>query len=156
MIPGRGRSGAGLTTSRARTSDPPVRLPKNYELLRTILASEPASHRTVHEIFLEARRRNPKIGYATVHRGLARLHELGLILKIDVPGRDAAWFEIAAPAHAHLLCDSCHRIVDVRYQVAPRVVAGLETREGLEITSEIVVFRGRCHDCLEGSGTSRR
>ena len=124
-------------------------------LLRTILASEPAAHHTVHEIFFEARRRNPKIGYATVNRGLARLHELGLILKIDVPGRDGAWYETAAAAHAHLLCDNCHRIVDVHYQVSPRVVAGLETREGLEITSEIVVFRGRCHDCLESSRASR-
>ncbi len=138
-----------------KRAPPPVRLPKNYELLRNILDSEPAQHRTVHEIFFEARRRNPKIGYATVHRGLARLHELGFILKIDVPGRDAAWYETAAPAHAHLLCDSCHRIVDVRYQVAPRVVAGLETREGLEITSGIVVFRGRCHACLESSAPRR-
>jgi Fe2+ or Zn2+ uptake regulation protein len=40
--------------------------------------------------------------------------------------------------------------------VAPRVVAGLESRDGVEITSEIVVFRGRCRDCLESAQTSRR
>jgi Fur family transcriptional regulator, ferric uptake regulator len=135
---------------------PPAHLPKNYELLRTILDAEPAVHHTVHDIFLEAKRRNPKIGYATVHRGLARLHELGFVLKIDLPGRDAAWYETAAPAHAHLLCASCHRIVDVRYQVAPRVLAGLESRDGVEITSEIVVFRGRCRECLESAEASRR
>ena len=131
-------------------------MPKNYELLRTILDSEPAVHHTVHDIFLEAKRRNPKIGYATVHRGLARLHELGLILKIDLPGRDAAWYETAAPSHAHLLCDVCHRVSDVAYQMPAALLADIAERGGVEIGSEIVVFRGRCRDCLESAQTSRR
>ena len=129
------------------------RLPKNYELLRTIVEAEPKVHHTVHEIFVEARKHQPTIGYATVHRGLIRLCELDVILKIDVPGREAAWYEPAAPPHAHLLCDACHRVFDVDYHLTERALAGIAERGGHEITSEVVVFRGRCQGC-KGSGAA--
>jgi Fe2+ or Zn2+ uptake regulation protein len=130
------------------TTASPNKLPKNYELLRSIVAAIPVRHQTVYDIFLEARRRQPTIGYATVHRGLTRLCELGVILKVDVPGRDGAWYEAAAPPHAHLLCDACHCLVDVDYHMPAHLLAGIATRQGLELNSEIVVFRGRCHDCV--------
>jgi Fe2+ or Zn2+ uptake regulation protein len=132
----------------ARTLTPQPRLPKNYALLRDVVDSTPALHRTAHEVFLEARRRQPTIGYATVHRGLTRLCELGVILKVEVPGGDAAWYEPAAPPHAHLICEGCRRVVDVHYHTPSRLLTGLAAREGLELDSEVVVFRGRCHDCV--------
>jgi len=131
------------------TLAPRARLPKNYELLLNIVESVPATHQTVYDVFVEARRRQPTIGYATVHRGLTRLCELGAILKVDMPGAEAAWYEPAAAPHAHLLCDVCHRVSDVAYQMPAALLADIAERGGVEIGSEIVVFRGRCHTCRE-------
>lgn len=131
-----------------------AKLPKNYEVLRGVVEAKPATHQTAYDVFAEARRRLPTIGFATVHRGLARLCELGVILKVDVPGGDAAWYEPASKPHAHLLCDGCHRVVDVDYHVTPRQRAGIATREGLQIDSETVLFHGRCHECASRGPTA--
>jgi Fe2+ or Zn2+ uptake regulation protein len=109
--------------------------------------SERGRHWTAHEVYVEARKRRPAIGFATVHRGLIRLCELAEIMKIETPGREAAWYEAAAQAHAHLLCDDCHGVVDVDYQTSQRTLTALAARNGLEISAEVVTFRGRCAAC---------
>jgi len=123
------------------------RLPKNYALLLDIVrAGGRGTHRTASDIFALARAERRGIGFATVHRGLARLCELGTISKIEVGG-EAAWYETAAPAHAHLLCEACGRVVDVEYAIAPRTLRAIAQRAGVRIGAENVTFRGACHDC---------
>ena len=83
-------------------------LPSNYQtLLEVIEAAGHGKHLTAHEVWIRARERQPRIGFATVHRGLARLHETGAVLKIDVPGGGGAVYEPAASTHAHFRCRSC-------------------------------------------------
>jgi Fe2+ or Zn2+ uptake regulation protein len=109
--------------------------------------SEHGRHWTAQEVFLEARKRRPTIGFATVHRGLIRLRDLAAIMKIEVPGRDAAWYEAATRPHAHFLCVDCHAVVDVDYHTSRQARAAIAARSGLEISDEIVTFRGRCSQC---------
>jgi Fur family ferric uptake transcriptional regulator len=124
------------------------RLPHNYELIREIvLAAGRGSHQTAGDIFQKARERRPAIGYATVHRGLARLCELGAILKIEIPSGDAAWYEPPAPTHAHLFCIRCAGLVDVDYVTSQRTLRLLAEREGLRIAAADVTFRGLCRAC---------
>jgi Fur family ferric uptake transcriptional regulator len=122
-------------------------LPKNYKLLLEIVSSEHGRHLTAHEVYVEARIRQPAIGFATVHRGLIRLCELGEVMKIETPGREAAWYEAAAKAHAHLQCVECGAIVDVEYATPERTRAAIASRTGLEISGEVLMFRGRCRGC---------
>jgi Fur family ferric uptake transcriptional regulator len=126
-------------------------LPKNYRLLLEVVRAERGRHLTAHEIYVEARSRQPTLGFATVHRGLIRLCELGDIMKIEMPGRDAAWYEAAAPAHAHLQCLECGAMVDVEYHTPEQTLASIAAGAGLEITSEVVMFRGRCSRCARRS-----
>jgi Fur family ferric uptake transcriptional regulator len=131
------------------------RLPRNYELIRDIVvAAGRGSHQTAGDIFQKARERQPAIGYATVHRGLARLCELGAILKIEIPSGDAAWYEPPAPTHAHLFCTRCAGLVDVDFTASPRTLRTLAEREGLHITAADITFRGLCRACSAG-GTAR-
>jgi Fe2+ or Zn2+ uptake regulation protein len=131
------------------------RLPHNYELIREIvLAAGCGSHQTAGDIFRKARERRPAIGYATVHRGLVRLRELGAILKIEIPSGDAAWYEPPAPAHAHLFCTRCKELVDVDYAATQRTLRTLAEREGLHIDAAIVTFRGLCRTCTAGAASA--
>jgi len=133
-------------------NDRPERLPRNYELIREIVcAAGCGTHQTAGDIFHEARRRQPSIGYATVHRGLTRLCELGAILKIEIPSGDAAWYEPPAPAHAHLFCTRCSALVDVDYATSRRTLRSIAEREGVLIAAEVVTFRGLCQTCAAGT-----
>jgi Fe2+ or Zn2+ uptake regulation protein len=139
----------GTTTRKVRASAGSGRsLPRNYELLRELVESEHGRHWTANEVYLEARKLRPKIGYTTVHRGLIRLCELATLMKIETPGGEAAWYEPATQPHAHLLCVDCHSIVDVDYHTSKQMLAAIAAESGLEISEEIVTFRGRCPQCV--------
>jgi Fe2+ or Zn2+ uptake regulation protein len=104
-------------------------------------------HATAQEIYVRALERQPGIGFTTVHRGLARLHELGCVLKIDVTGEGSAMYEPATDAHAHFRCTRCGSVADIDYACEPATVAALEARHGLAINSESITFSGRCGSC---------
>jgi Fe2+ or Zn2+ uptake regulation protein len=125
-----------------------LKLPANYRLVWDVLREAgPGTHLTANEIFVRARERRPRIGFSTVHRGLARLRRLGLALKIDLPGADAASYESVAPAHAHFWCGACGAIRDVDYRLPKRVVRELAARDGVEIDGESLTLTGRCRSC---------
>jgi Fe2+ or Zn2+ uptake regulation protein len=104
-------------------------------------------HATAQEVYVRARERRPGIGFTTVHRGLARLHELGHILKLDISGGGSAMYEPATTAHAHFRCTACGAVADVDYASDPATRAALESRHGVAIESESITFTGRCAAC---------
>ncbi len=127
-------------------------LPRNYvTILEAIHTADPGQHLTAADVFDLARREQPKIGFATVHRGLSRLHELGLVLKVDVPGAASAMYEPSASPHAHFRCLSCGDIRDVEYHVPVDHVATLAAQFGWQIATESITFEGRCRKCVEAA-----
>ena len=123
-------------------------LPPNYRtVLDVVEEAGPGSHVTAQEIWVRARALQPRIGFATVHRGLIRLHELGAVMKIDVPGGASAVYEPAASPHAHFRCTGCGTITDLEYAVPAQTVRRLAERHGVAIEHETVTFTGRCADC---------
>lgn len=96
---------------------------------------------------MRARTAQPKIGFATVHRGLARLAELGYVLKVDVPGAASAVYECAASPHAHFRCVRCGVIQDVEFSVPPELLAALAAHNGIRIATEATTFAGSCATC---------
>ena len=124
------------------------RLPKNYQLIYDIVEeSGLGCHLTPSEIYSQARRRRPGIGFSTVYRGLERLHALGLVSEVSVPGVDSAAYEPSGPRHAHFRCSACGAIEDVAYAIPARTIKALALRHGVDIESERVTFEGRCTAC---------
>jgi Fe2+ or Zn2+ uptake regulation protein len=123
-------------------------LPPNYRtVLDVVEQAGPGSHLTAQEIWVRARRQQPRIGFATVHRGLIRLHELGAVMKIDVPGEASAVYEPAASPHAHFRCNRCGLLADFDFAVPSETLRALAERQGVTIEHETVTFTGRCKDC---------
>ncbi|HTD37852.1 MAG TPA: transcriptional repressor [Candidatus Limnocylindrales bacterium] len=123
-------------------------LPPNYRtLLDVVEEAGPGSHLTAHDIWVRARARQPRIGFATVHRGLGRLHELGAVMKIDVPGQASAVYEPAASPHAHFRCTACGAIADLDFTLEPDTVRALARKHDVAIDFETVTFTGRCAGC---------
>jgi Fur family transcriptional regulator, ferric uptake regulator len=123
-------------------------LPKNYRLIYEIVEqSGIGCHLTPSEIYAKALKRQPGIGFSTVYRGLERLHDLGLVSELHVPGADAATYEPSGPRHAHFRCSECGAIEDVAYAIPTRTIKALALQHGFKIESERVTFEGRCVAC---------
>ena len=124
------------------------KIPANYRLVLDVVQAFGAGrHASATDVYARARERRPGIGFTTVHRGLARLHQLGLILKLDIPGEGAAIYEPAASPHAHFRCTTCGTVEDVDYACDPAALATLETSRGLRIRTESITFTGLCLRC---------
>lgn len=131
-----------------KDSAPARRLPDNYQLVHDIVRQQAAgAHTTPSAIYVEARRRQPRIGHATVYRALDRLRALGLILEVRVPGAASALYEPARSDHAHFLCDRCHRVEDIDYELSPEVLKGLAATRDVVITDVRLTFHGVCSAC---------
>ena len=124
------------------------RLPANYRVILDVVNEYgQGRHATAQEVFLRARERRPGIGFTTVHRGLARLHQLGAVLKLDVTGEGSALYEPVTAPHAHFRCTGCGAVEDVDYASGAAARAELESRHGLAIRGESITFTGLCRSC---------
>ena len=109
-------------------------LPANYRVVLDVVNEYGAGrHATAQDVFERARQLRPGIGFTTVHRGLARLHELGYVLKLDITGEGSAMYEPATDAHAHFRCTACGAVADVDYASDAATRAELEARHGVAI-----------------------
>jgi Fe2+ or Zn2+ uptake regulation protein len=123
-------------------------LPSNHRTVLEVVSEYGAGkHATANDVYLRARELRPGIGFATVHRALARLHELGAILKLDLAGSDAAIYEPAIAPHAHFRCTACGAVADVDDACDPQTLAALERRHGVAIRGEAMTFTGLCENC---------
>lgn len=123
-------------------------LPLNYRtVLDVVDQAGPGSHLTAQEIWVRSRLLAPRIGFATVHRALNRLHELGVVMKIDIPGEASAVYEPSSAPHAHFRCTVCGTIDDFEFAVPAETLAKLAQRHGVAIDEEAVTFTGRCARC---------
>ena len=130
------------------SSDEVTALPPNYRTVLDVVDSAgPGSHLTAQEIWRRAREVQPRIGFATVHRALARLHEGAAVMKVVVPGGASTVYEPAASVHAHFRCAACGAITDVDYAVPGTTLREIARRHGVAIESEEVTFTGRCAAC---------
>ena len=126
-----------------------VRLPKNYQLvLAVVRALGSGTHATTREIFAEAKRQQPRLGYSTVYRALLRLRDLGEIAEVNIPGLSSAVYETAAGKHAHFHCQKCGRVEDVNL-VREIGNLGQIVRTNHLIQDISLILHGICTSCAE-------
>lgn len=105
-------------------------------------------HTSAQRIYEQARRRLPGLNPATVYRTLQTLHRAGLVDLYD-DGGGALRFSLRDPQHphAHLVCRSCHR----ELELDPGLVAALERsirrRTGFRVEAPHLTLRGLCPRC---------
>jgi Fe2+ or Zn2+ uptake regulation protein len=123
-------------------------LPPNYQaVLDVIECAGPGSHLSAYQIWERARKVKPQIGFATVHRGLSRLHGTRSIMKIDLPGEASTFYEPVSHDHAHFRCTACGSLTDLAYEVPTTTLAELGQQNQCSIDAASVYFSGRCAAC---------
>lgn len=103
-------------------------------------------HLTVEEIEAAVQARTPDVHVTTVYRILDELERLGVVVHAHL-GHGPATYQLAAHAHAHLICSEC----GTRLTAPPELFGDLTRRAREELRFEIdpnhFAILGRCADC---------
>ena len=103
------------------------------------------NHPTADEIYNAVREQDDKISRGTVYRNLNLLADAGEILSIKTPG--GSRFDRTIEPHAHIICTSCSRVIDVPLPFDAQLDAKASEQIGWHVTSHYTIFEGLCPDC---------
>jgi Fur family transcriptional regulator, ferric uptake regulator len=105
-------------------------------------------HLSIDDMLALVRKRDPKVGYATVYRTLKLLVECGLANERQFEDT-VTRFEVAHhdSHHDHLICLGCKRIVEFEDRQIERLQETVATRFGFELVSHKHELYGLCETC---------
>lgn len=127
--------------------------PRRLEVLEE-LAREPDDV-TAQELWSRLRERDARTGLATVYRALALLSEAGVVDVLSHHGGEQCYRLCGEAHHHHLVCERCHRVVEVEECGLDDWVAAAAKRHGFVATEHRVEISGLCPDCARGAGRAR-
>jgi Fe2+ or Zn2+ uptake regulation protein len=103
-------------------------------------------HPNAEKIYIEIKKKLPKISLGTIYRNLEFLQKKNLIKKLNF-GEDKDRFDGDTSVHHHFYCLRCRRVIDLAlpdaYQLAERVV----NSHNVEVSEFSIIFKGRCNIC---------
>ena len=110
-----------------------------------------ASHLSTEELYLRLRRKNPRIGYATVHRTLKLFAECGIAEQRHF-GDGQARYEASDhdEHHDHLICVTCGKIVEFEDPRIEELQVEVAAGHGFTIERHRLELYGCCSDCRQG------
>ncbi len=123
---------------------------KKYSRQREAIAADVASrkdHPCADDVYESTRKLFPNISLGTVYRNLKGLTEDGKIISFTVDGKEH--FDGDTSNHCHLVCSSCHNIVDIFEPDFSEFSRQIEQNLGCKINYAQIVLFGRCKACLE-------
>jgi len=124
------------------------------DIARVLFASE--DHLSVEDLYNQAKKVNPRVGYATVYRTVRLLRDSGLAAERHFDDREAR-FENAAEKrhHDHLICERCGRIVEFADPEIEKLQQLIARRLDFVISRHKMELYGVCGDCRTGSHARR-
>lgn len=123
--------------------------PSRARILELLSAEE--NDATAQKIHAALRSEGETIGLATVYRTLALLSEQGLIDTLaHVPG-ELCYRLCSEGHHHHLVCSSCHRVVELTGCNLDSLLEDVGARHGFTVTEHAFEVTGICTRCRAAS-----
>ena len=116
------------------------------EILEVFLSAE--KHITAEELFNLVREKDPRIGYATIHRNLALFVKSGIADEIKI-GTQKTRYEakMGQAHHDHLICERCGRFIEVNDDKIERLQQKLAAKHDFLPTRHRLEIYGLCKEC---------
>ena len=102
---------------------------------------------TAQSLWRRLRERGSHTGLATVYRTLSLLHEKGVVDSFAHHGTELCYRLCTDAHHHHLLCTTCHRVVEIEQCGIDGWIAEVTSRHGFVATEHRVEIAGVCGDC---------
>jgi Fur family transcriptional regulator, ferric uptake regulator len=105
-------------------------------------------HLTIEELLTLVKKRDPRIGYATVYRTLKMLAESGIANELHF-GDGFSRYELreALSHHDHLICTACGAIIEFEEPAIEQIQERVAARYDFVVTSHRHELYGLCPNC---------
>ena len=120
----------------------------------TALVDAPG-HVTAEELTALVRSKHPDVAESTVYRILDELERLELVVHVHL-GHGPASYHLARTPHAHLVCTTCNKVVEIPIARFARLTRQLEADHGFVPDYAHFAIVGRCEACREPAVRRRR
>jgi len=145
-----------MKTRKAPTPAPPTLLarlrqqglrvtPQRRAILGLLSAGH--GHFTAEDVYQHISPGMPDVSRTTVYSTLRDLVERGELTEVADPGAEAVRYDTNTALHHHLVCLSCHALLDIGRDFPGLRLTGKEAA-GYQITRHQVTFLGYCPACL--------
>jgi Fur family peroxide stress response transcriptional regulator len=102
-------------------------------------------HLSIKELFSKIKPTFPSISLATIYKNINFLMEKSLLKEVKLSDLESR-YEITKAPHAHLVCKSCGKILDVEFDIES-MVKNFEKKCDFTVESNSVELRGICKEC---------
>ena len=119
--------------------------PRRLEVLEEL--AQERDDVTAQQLWARLRERDSRTGLATVYRTLSLLGEKGVVDVLSHHGGEQCYRLCGDAHHHHLLCEKCHRVVEVQQCGLDDWVAAAAEQHGFVATEHRVEIVGLCADC---------
>jgi len=119
---------------------------QRIQILETFFEHE--GHINVDEIYQLVKKKNPKIGYATVYRTLSLLNKLGIIEATKI-GNNKVLYEhkYAHNHHDHFICTKCNKIIEFESEELEKLQNQIAKKHKFKILDHKLIIYGLCDKC---------
>ncbi len=104
------------------------------------------THPTADELYERIKKKLPRISLATVYRNLEIMSEAGLIIKLEISGRQKR-FDWELQQHDHIYCVQCHRVDNIDLADSKKITLPEQEKHGYLVSGCRVEFHGICPKC---------
>ncbi|MFC1917940.1 Fur family transcriptional regulator [Chloroflexota bacterium] len=106
-------------------------------------------HLDADEIYIRARKKEPRISLSTVYRNLQTLKNLGLIAELHLDDTHHH-YELKPPAeHDHFVCLGCGKVTEFQHSLDNYLKRKVPEVKGFDITKTEIRIAGYCPECRE-------
>jgi Fur family transcriptional regulator, ferric uptake regulator len=118
--------------------------PSRRILLEVLFESE--RHLSAEELARAVCRRAPDVHISTIYRNLEDLQKLGVVVHSHL-GHGPATYQLAAFAHAHLICEGCGVTIEAPHELFRGLARSAKNEMGFTIDPLHFAILGRCSSC---------
>ena len=98
-----------------------------------------------------------RVSRPTVYRTLRELVEAGLLRKImEVDGRAVYDHDYGYPAHDHLHCQKCSKLIEFHSDELERIRNAVAQEHGFRVASHRLIVEGVCKECQQSGKRKKR
>ena len=123
---------------------------------RVVVAEELAAagrQVSAEALWQRLRRRQPRIGRATVFRALDALVAAGAARRLEMGNHVSGYVACETRHHHHLACGQCGRVVDIPERLVEPLARRISGELGVLVDDARLDFYGRCASCAASDGT---
>ncbi len=100
-----------------------------------------------------------KTGYVsrpTVYRTLGEFVDAGLLRKFELNGRAVYEHDYGYPAHDHLYCQQCHKLLEFQSDELIELRDRVADRHRFRVSGHRLIVYGTCESCLQAKRRTKR